>query len=300
MKKPERTIHTGDPEVETGKKFIARAETRIYASPRRVWDALVNPAIIRRYMFGTTVVSDWKEGSPVTWRGEWEGRAYADKGKILHYEPEKMLQYSHFSPLSGLRDIPEHYHTVTITLSVEGEYTRVSLSQDNNPTTEARDHSLKNWETMLAGLKKVLESDIIRDLFGGYEKAFDALDREKSAGFFADSFISAGPRGAITQSRAEFLRLGHQAAEFYRKVGQTSAKILSLEDTGISNEYSLVKVHWGVTFRKTGNRMVEFDVSYLVQKTGPEPKIILFIAHEDEEQAMKELGLLEGIKLPGT
>ena len=74
MKKPQRTEHSGETEDETGKKFIARAETRIYASPRKVWDALVNPAIIRRYMFGTTVVSDWKEGSPVTWRGEWEGK----------------------------------------------------------------------------------------------------------------------------------------------------------------------------------------------------------------------------------
>ena len=83
-------------------------------------------------------------------------------------------------------------------------------------------------------------------------------------------------------------------------MGQTSAKILSLQETAISNEYSLVKVHWGVTFRKTGTRMIEFDVSYLVQKIGPEPKIILFIAHEDEEQAMKELGLLQGTDLPGN
>ena len=46
--------------------------------------------------------------------------------------------------------------------------------------------------------------------------------------------------------------------------------------------------------------MIEFDVSYLVQKIGPEPEIILFIAHEDEEQAMKELGLLQGTDLPGN
>jgi hypothetical protein len=92
--------------------------------------------------------------------------------------------------------------------------------------------------------------------------------------------------------------MAHQAAEFYKTVGQTSAKILSLRETAICNEYSLVKVHWGVTFRKTGTRLIEFDVSYLVQKIGPEPKIILFIAHEDEEQAMKELGLLQGTDLP--
>ncbi|MDD1679793.1 MAG: hypothetical protein LUO93_11505, partial [Methanomicrobiales archaeon] len=62
--------------------------------------------------------------------------------------------------------------------------------------------------------------------------------------------------------------------------------------------YSLVKVHWGVTFRKTGHSLIEFDVSYLIQKIGREPKIILFIAHEDEEEAMKKLGLLESVNPP--
>jgi hypothetical protein len=65
-----------------------------------------------------------------------------------------------------------------------------------------------------------------------------------------------------------------------------------MEETPISDQYSMVKVHWGVTFRKTGDRVIEFDVSYLVQNIGPEPKIILFIAHQDEEEAMKELGLM--------
>jgi hypothetical protein len=55
---------------------------------------------------------------------------------------------------------------------------------------------------------------------------------------------------------------------------------------------SMVKVHWGVTFRKTGNRLIEFDITYFLQKTGSEPKIVMFIAHEDEQKAMEELGLL--------
>lgn len=54
----------------------------------------------------------------------------------------------------------------------------------------------------------------------------------------------------------------------------------------------MVKVHWGATFEKTGNKLVEFDVTYFIQKTGTEPKIIMFIVHQDEERAMKELGLL--------
>lgn len=54
----------------------------------------------------------------------------------------------------------------------------------------------------------------------------------------------------------------------------------------------MIKVHWGVTFKKTGDRLIEFDVTYFVQKTGLEPKIIMFIAHQDEQKAMQELGLI--------
>jgi len=135
-------------------------------------------------------------------------------------------------------------------------------------------------------------TDAVKKLFAEYEKAFNALDIEKQVPFFAEHFISAGPRGSIAQGRDEFTKMASEAAKFYRSVGQTSAKIVSMKETAISSEYSMVKVHWGVTFEKTGNKLIEFDVTYFIQKTGPEPKIIMFVAHQDEERALKELGLL--------
>ena len=79
--------------------------------------------------------------------------------------------------------------------------------------------------------------------------------------------------------------------EFYKRVGRKSAKIISKRVMPICNEYSMVVVRWGVTFEKTGARLIEFDISYIVQETGIAPKIILLISHEDEGAAMKKLGL---------
>jgi uncharacterized protein YndB with AHSA1/START domain len=140
------------------RKLVAKASVTVNAPKARVWDALVNPETIKEYMFGTTVVSDWREGSPIVWKGEWQGKAYEDKGVILRMEPLRMLQYSHFSPLSGLADAPENYHRVTIELSDEGTNTRISLAQDNNATEDAREHSERNWGMMLASLKGLLET----------------------------------------------------------------------------------------------------------------------------------------------
>jgi uncharacterized protein YndB with AHSA1/START domain len=139
------------------KNLVATASITVNASPTDVWNALVTPAEIKQYMFGTTVVSDWREGSAITWKGEWQGRAYEDRGVILQFKPARLLQYTHFSPLSGLPDTPESHHTVTIELTADGEGTRVALSQDNNATEQEREHSEKNWGMMLAGLKKVVE-----------------------------------------------------------------------------------------------------------------------------------------------
>ena len=137
--------------------LIARSSIVVDAPREKVWSALVTPSTIKQYMFGTNVTSDWKEGSPITWKGEWQGKAYEDKGVIRQVQPGQALQYTHFSPGAGLPDRPENYHTVTIQLSAEGKGTRVSLTQDNNLNEEARSHSEKNWSMMLAGLKKVVE-----------------------------------------------------------------------------------------------------------------------------------------------
>jgi len=138
--------------------LVAKAENAIDAPVEKVWDALVNPETIRQYMFGATVVSDWKPGSPIVWKGEWKGKPFEDKGTILQIEPSRRLQYTHFSPLLGLPDVPENHHQVTIELSSQAGRTHLALSQDNNATEEARQHSEQNWNTMLAKLKQLLEA----------------------------------------------------------------------------------------------------------------------------------------------
>lgn len=137
--------------------LVAKASTTIDAPIAKVWDALINPEVIKKFMFGTEAVSEWKEGSPIVWKCTWEGKPYEDKGVILDIEPQRMLQYSHFSPLSGAPDVPENYHTLTYELSEKGDKTLVVLSQDNNSTEEERDHSQGMWEKMLASLKNVVE-----------------------------------------------------------------------------------------------------------------------------------------------
>jgi len=138
--------------------FEAIKTVTIDAPKAKVWDALTNPENVKEYMHGTNMSTDWKMGSPITWKGEWKGQSYEDKGTVLEVEPEKLLKNTHWSPMGGGEDKPENYHTVTYELKDAGGKTILTLTQDNNATQEEADKMAEdNWGPVLRGLKETVE-----------------------------------------------------------------------------------------------------------------------------------------------
>lgn len=138
--------------------FEAIKTVTIQATRREVWDALTNPEKVKQYMHGTDMSTDWKEGHPIVWRGEWKGRSYEDKGTVLAVEPQKLLKYTHWSPMGGSEDKPENYHTVTYVLAGADGKTTLTLTQDNNASQEEADKMANdNWGPVLNGLKETVE-----------------------------------------------------------------------------------------------------------------------------------------------
>jgi uncharacterized protein YndB with AHSA1/START domain len=137
--------------------FVAKATIAINAPTSKVWDALTKPEFISQYLFGTQVTTDWRVGSPITYEGTWEGKAYKDKGQVLQVEPGKLLVSTFWSSLSGLPDVPASYQTVRYELAAEDGGTRLTVTQDNNATRQDANHSEQNWNIVLEGIKKLLE-----------------------------------------------------------------------------------------------------------------------------------------------
>jgi uncharacterized protein YndB with AHSA1/START domain len=137
--------------------MLAKAETTIEAPASRVWEALTDPDQIKEYMFGSEVDTSWEVGSPITWNGEYEGRAYQDKGEVLSYDEPRELSVTHYSPLAGQDDKPENYHTLVYTLDEQDRTTRVSLTQDNCADEQEAEQFSANWQQMLVGLKAHVE-----------------------------------------------------------------------------------------------------------------------------------------------
>lgn len=139
------------------KGLVARATMTMNVDADRVWSALTDPAQIKVYLYGTDAVSDWHVGSPITYKGEWQGRAYEDKGTVLEAEPGKKLVSTYWSGMSGKPDVPENYVTVTYELHPQDGATEVVILQDGNATEEAQRGAQSNWETVLGSMKAMLE-----------------------------------------------------------------------------------------------------------------------------------------------
>jgi uncharacterized protein YndB with AHSA1/START domain len=139
--------------------FSASTSIDVDAPPHRVWQTLVDPDLVSRYMHGTAVDTDWTVGSPIRWRGEWQGRSYEDKGEVLAFDAPRRLAVTHWSPLTGDADEPANYHHVSYELQPLGENrTVLTLTHGNSPSQEAADSMVSDgWTPMLQELRKVAE-----------------------------------------------------------------------------------------------------------------------------------------------
>ncbi len=138
----------------------------INALPQKVWDALINPEKTKIYMYGCETVSDWKVGSQLLWRGNYEGKEMVFvKGNILEIEEFKKLVYTVFDPNSTMEDIPQNYLTVSYELTFDGTNTMLSVTQgDYNSVAEGEKrykesyNNGEGWNPILIQIKTLVET----------------------------------------------------------------------------------------------------------------------------------------------
>ncbi|MDO3640988.1 SRPBCC domain-containing protein [Mucilaginibacter sp. L3T2-6] len=139
------------------KGHVVKKEIAINAQPSAVWDALTDPEKTKKYFFNCKVVSSWKEGTPITFKGKMFWFIPVEmKGRILKIEPEKVLQYN----LKNTHDGSATVSTVTDMLTYKDGVTTLSITDDvgDGPGAEKRfEKSEKGWDKVLHGLKDLVE-----------------------------------------------------------------------------------------------------------------------------------------------
>lgn len=137
--------------------YSSSASILIRAPRDSVWEAVTQPALMQKYFFGTRLTPDWKVGSPITFSGAWEGKPYEDRGTVLTFDPPRELSFNYWSSFSGLEDKPELRLVVRYVLAETDGSVQVTIHPSNTDTRARANHSAKNWQIVLEGLKSLVE-----------------------------------------------------------------------------------------------------------------------------------------------
>ena len=106
------------------------SEIDVAAPCESVWETLTAPALVKRWQYGSDLVTDWAVGSPIRFTVQWAGGLFEQWGTVLEFDRPRRLSYSLFAPRPDLADVPENYFTMTYLLtSLDGGGTRVSITQ---------------------------------------------------------------------------------------------------------------------------------------------------------------------------
>ena len=164
-----------DTPVEPGKPSFVYA-TYIRTTPAKLWQALTEPAFTERY-WSITFETDWKPGSPMTWRTR--GLAIADPEQVvLESEPYRRLSYTwqahspewaqalNFTEEAGDRLASEPRSKVTFEIEPLGEQVRLTVIHDDlEPGGTTGSLISEGWPRVVANLKTLLETgDTLPDI----------------------------------------------------------------------------------------------------------------------------------------
>ena len=135
----------------------------------------------------------------------------------------------------------------------------------------------------------------IEQFFTRYEEGANSFDPDVVTSHFTASFMGGDPNGVMCiQNDAAFRQAISARRAFFKQIGFRSAKVLSVAETPLDEQYTMAKVHWHMVFEKQPGVPLDFKffITYFLFDVGVGPQVAFYISHEDEQRVMREAGLV--------
>ena len=125
---------------------------------KELWHMLTDPEEIKAYFWGTEVTTDWKAGSPISFKGEWEHQTYEDKGTIIDIQPEKLIRYNYWSSFWGEDISPDERSIITYQIrEISDGFVELMVIQEGFKDEQSLNHSKTNWNGIMNNIKNIIE-----------------------------------------------------------------------------------------------------------------------------------------------
>jgi hypothetical protein len=111
---------------------------------------------------------------------------------------------------------------------------------------------------------------------------------------FADQFLAVSPHGSQCIRSVDFAAALPKRKELFKSLGLQSTELIGMKESLLDRRYALAKTRWRFTFvsQLQEPELVEVESTFLVD-LGVEPfQIILYLAHQDIMEILKQRGLM--------
>ena len=135
----------------------------------------------------------------------------------------------------------------------------------------------------------------IESFFARYEEGANTFDPALMASLYTAEFMAGDPNGVSCGRNDQALREAFvKRKAMFQRIGFKSAKVLNVDATPLDERYTMAKVHWHMRFEKEPGHPLDFRffITYVLFDDGSGPKAAFWISHEDEQQVMRDAGLI--------
>lgn len=135
-----------------------RSQITIQATVEKVWDTITNPISVKRWQYGSDLITTWETGSDIKFSTEWEGKIFEQWGKVLDFRPYEWVKYSLFAPRPDLEDKPENYFIMSYFLTNENGNIKLEFIQEDNRPGAVQEEMQGEENPVLLSLKHLAET----------------------------------------------------------------------------------------------------------------------------------------------
>jgi hypothetical protein len=126
----------------------------------------------------------------------------------------------------------------------------------------------------------------VKEFFTRYEEANSSPNALAIGIFYAETFMFAGPNGAQTVRRDDFLRVIPRMKAYYASIGLSESKLHSIDSRPLDARYLLASVVWRIA--SSGNSHIDASSTYtLLCGDDDEFSIVFQIDHQDLASLIK-------------
>lgn len=129
--------------------------------------------------------------------------------------------------------------------------------------------------------------------FEAFERTSETGDAASLAKLYAESFLVANATGAHVLRASDLAQMIPKRKQMLEAAGCGAAKLVSLEETRLDDNYSMVRTQWRWHVKRGDDASQEITLpsTYIVRRSSDGLQIAFYLAHGDITAVLRERGL---------